>query len=241
MGNRVLSLLTTALNRSEVWRYRPEGTNPCRNVKRYPEEKRERYLTPDELARLGTVLAEVEYENWDTPSIVPLIRLLTLTGTRLREIMTARWDWVDFRAGALSIPDSKTGAKTILLTAPAMAVLNGIERHDDNPYVIVGKKPGAHLANAFKPWSRIRKRADLEGVRLHDLRHSFGAAGAGLGLSLPMIAKLLHHKKIETADRYAHVDLDPLRRAGETVAATLDGWMKGDAGAEVVEIGKRKS
>ena len=240
-GNRVLSLLSTALNLAEVWRYRADGMNPCRHVKRHPEKSRQRYLTPEELGRLGEMLGEVERENWDTPSIVPLIRLLILTGCRLREIMTARWDWVDFKARTLEVPDSKTGSKTVLLTPPALAVLDEIERREDNPHIIVGRQPGKSLVNALKPWRRICKRAGLEGVRLHDLRHSYAAAGAGSGLSLPIIAKLLHHRQLVTAERYSHVDIDPLRRAAERTAAVLNGWMKGEDGAEIVEIGKRKS
>ena len=238
-ANRALSLLSTAFNLAEVWRMRPDGTNPCRLVKRNEEAARERFLTPDELGRLGKVLSEIEGENWTTPSIVPLIRLLILTGARLREIMHAKWKWFDEEEGLLRLPDSKTGQKAILLTPPALAVLYGIDR-GDNPYIIAGRKAKVPLTNATKPWGRICERAKLRGVRLHDLRHSFGAAGAGSGLSLPMIAKLLHHKQLSTAERYAHVGGDPLRAAAETTAATLDGWMRGKEGAEVVEIEEAK-
>ena len=239
-ANRTAALLSKAFNLSEVWRWRPDGTNPCRHLEKYPERKRERYLTPDELRRLGKVLAKVEREKWDTPSIVPLIRLLIVTGCRLREIMTARWEWVDFEAGTLTLPDSKTGEEVVLLTPPALELLSTIERGEDNPYIIVGHKNGAHLVNPTKPWHRIRERAGLQDVRMHDLRHTFASAGAGSGLSLPMIGALLHHKQASTTQRYAHLYDDPLRRAAATTAAVLDGWLNGKEAAEVVELPRHK-
>ncbi len=235
-ANRMIALLSKAFNLAELWEWRPDGTNPCRHIEKYEEKKRERYLTPDELQRLGKVLAEAEREQWDTPSIVPLIRLLILTGCRLREIMLSRWSWVDMEAGTLTLPDSKTGAKVILLTPPALAVLNAIERREDNPYIIAGRKPGKHLVTPTNPWGHIKKRAGLPDVRLHDLRHTFGAAGAGSGLSLPIIGALLHHKEASTTQRYSHVHQDPLRRAAERTASTLDGWLNGKSGAEVVKL-----
>ncbi len=235
-ANRVRALLSKAFNLAEKWKWRPDGSNPCRHVTRYEEIPRKEYLDSDKLRRLGKVLAEVEREQWDTPSIVPLIRLLILTGCRLREIMLAEWEWVDMEAGTLTLPDSKSGEKTILLTPPALAVLAAIERREDNPFIIAGKKPGTHLVTPNKPWGQIKKRADLPGLRMHDLRHSFGAAGAGIGLSLPIIGALLHHKETSSTARYSHVDKDPLRRAAETTAATLDGWLNGKAGAKVVKL-----
>ncbi|MEE9296954.1 MAG: site-specific integrase, partial [Phycisphaerae bacterium] len=236
MANRMVALLSKSFNLAELWNLRPDGTNPCLHIEKYPEKKRERYLTPDELKRLGKALAEVEREQWSVPSIIPLVRLLVLTGCRLREIMLARWEWVDFEAGTLTLPDSKTGAKIILLTPPALAVLNAIERREDNPYIIAGRKPGKHLVTPTTAWGHIRKRASLPDLRMHDLRHTFGAAGAGSGLSLPIIGALLHHKDSSSTARYSHVDQDPLRRAAETTAAALDGWLNGKSGAEVVKL-----
>ncbi len=237
-ANRTASLLSKAFNLAEIWGWRPDGSNPCRHVQKFPEKSRERYLTPDELRRLGGVLAEVKREAWDTPSIVPLIRLLILTGCRLREIMTARWEWVDLEARTLRLPESKTGEKGFLLTAAVIAVLSKIERVDGNPYIIAGKMKGGHLVNPTKPWHRIRARADLPNLRLHDLRHTFASAGAGSGLSLPIIGALLHHTQASTTDRYLHLYDDPLRRAAETTASTLDGWLTGETGADVVELSR---
>ena len=239
-ANRTIALLSKAFNLSEIWGWRLDGTNPCRHIEKYPERKRGRYLTPDELRRLGKVLAEVEREKWDRPGVVPLIRLLILTGCRLREIMTARWEWIDFDAGTLKLPDSKTGEKVVVLTPPALEVLSRIERVEDNPYIITGLKRGAHLVNPTKPWHRIRERAGTLDVHLHDLRHTFASAGAGSGLSLPMIGALLHHKQASSTQRYAHFYDDPLRRAAATTAATLENWLNEKEAAEVVELPRRK-
>lgn len=235
-ANRLLTLLSKMFNLAILWGWRTDERNPARLVQRFKERNRERYLTPDELRRLGDVLAQRDNRKGRTESIVPLVRLLILTGARLSEIMLAEWDWVDREAGMLRLPDSKTGAKTIMLSGPALAVLDAIPRIEGQPYVIAGRKPGMPLVNPAKPWDRIRKRAGLEGVRLHDLRHTFASAAVGTGLSLPMIGKLLGHTQASTTERYAHLHDDPVRRAAETTASTLNAWMQGKQGAEIASL-----
>ena len=151
------------------------------------------------------------------PFIMAAIRLLVLTGARLNEILTLQWEWVDFDAQCLRLPDSKTGAKTICLNPPAMQVLADIPRLENNPFVICGGKPGAHLINLQKPWRRIRKLAGLDDVRLHDLRHSFASIAVASGMSLPLIGALLGHSQPQTTARYAHLSDDPLKKAVKTV------------------------
>lgn len=175
------------------------------------------------------------------PYAVAAIRLLILTGARLREILHAKWDYVDWDRGLLLLPDSKTGRKTVYLSAPALAVLQSLPRSTTSPFIIPGltkladesaaqkakepePKPRADLK---KPWAAISRAAGLTGVRLHDLRHSFAATGAGASLGLPMIGKLLGHTQPDTTARYAHLDADPMRRAtnmiGNQIAAAMDG------------------
>jgi integrase len=117
----------------------------------------------------------------------------------------------------LRLPDSKTGAKVIYLNEAAIKLLRTIPRLQRNPYVIVGHKPGAHLVEIQKPWRRIRQKADLLGVRIHDLRHSFASTAAGMGMSLPMIGKLLGHTQAATTQRYAHLAADPVRTASDLI------------------------
>lgn len=238
-ANRVLALLSKMMNLAERWGLRPDGSNPCRHVEKYRERKRERFLSADELGRLGEVLAEAERTATELPSVVAAVRLLVLTGCRLSEILTSRWEHVDFEGACLRLPDSKTGGQVVQLSAPALEVLAGLER-DGSPWVIRGARDGAHLVNLEKPWRRLRARAGLQNVRLHDLRHSFASVAAGLGEGLLMIGKLLGHTQAQTTHRYAHLAADPVKAATERVGATIAGMMRG-SGAEVVDLpGRRK-
>ncbi len=119
------------------------------------------------------------------------IRLLILTGARLREILDAQWSQLDLERGVLFLPDSKTGKKPLYLSAAAQSVLAQIPRIKDNPHIIAGAGKGAPRADLHRPWKAVRKAAGLDGVRIHDLRHSFASFGAGASLGLPIIGKLL--------------------------------------------------
>jgi integrase len=185
-ANRSLAVLSKAFNLCEVWGWRPDGSNPCRHIQRYREEKRERFLSGEEMTRLADAISEAERQQTECPAAIAAIRLLALTGCRSSEIKKLRWSEVDFERRCLRLSDSKTGRRTVYLNTSALEVLAGIERLPGNPYVIVGAKPGAHLIGLSRPWFRIRKRAGLEDVRLHDLRHSFASVAAASGLSLPM-------------------------------------------------------
>jgi integrase len=144
---------------------------------------------------------------------------LIFTGARLREILHLKWDQIDFERGLLLLPTSKTGKKTILLNAPALAILNNLPRAGE--YVIAGTSLDKPRADIKKPWKAVSKRAGLTGVRIHDLRHTHASVGAGAGLGLPIIGKLLGHTQAVTTQRYAHLDNDPLRKASERIASYL--------------------
>ncbi len=221
MANRTLALLSRLMTLAEKWGLRPDGSNPCRHVERFPEKKRERFLASAELAKLGEVLAAVEHENVEWSSVVPAIRLLLFTGARLSEILTLRWEHVDLERGCLNLPDSKTGAKTVHLNPPALKVLSEIEREEGTPWVIRGRRENAHLIDLEHPWQRIRKRAGLKGVRIHDLRHTFASAGAAVGSSLPMLGALLGHTQAATTARYAHLAADPLKEVNDRIGARI--------------------
>jgi integrase len=174
----------------------------------------------------------------ETAAAIAAIRLLILTGCRVGEILTLQWSEVDFEQRCLRLADSKTGRKTVYLNTAALQVLAGIERADDNPYVIEGSKPGNHLVGLTRTWFRIRRRAGLAEVRLHDLRHTYASIGAGMGLSLPIIGKLLGHTQPVTTQRYAHLAADPMRQAAERIGATIEAALAGRPKAAVVEIGR---
>lgn len=257
-ANRALALISSVWN----WAARREevefGDNPARGIERNKERRRERFLTSEEVARLGDALHEAEAiglawsvdeaspkakhapkENRRTkidPYAAAAIRLLILTGARLREVLDAKWEHVDFERSIIHLPDSKTGAKPIYLSAAALNVLNRLPRTAGNPHVIHGEKDGAPRSDLKKPWGAITRAAGLEGVRIHDLRHSFASFGAGASLGLPIIGKLLGHSQAATTHRYAHLDADPMRRAVDTIGATITAAMNRSAKGEVTTI-----
>jgi integrase len=226
-ANRCLAVLSKMMNLAEAWGLRLDGSNPVRHVKKYRELKRERSLTREELQRLGAVLADSHTKATESPFAIAAIWLLILTGARLREILTLRWEYLDLSAQALRLPDSKTGAKLIYLNGAAIKLLRTIPRMANNPYVIAGKKHGASLVNLQKAWRRIRAKANLTDVRIHDLRHSFASVAAGVGMSLPMIGKLLGHTQASTTQRYAHLAADPVRTASNLIGAEITAAMNG--------------
>lgn len=216
-ANRTRANLSKFFNWCEEHGYRDEFSNPTRHVKKYKEHARHRYLSVEEQERLGIALNEAERENIASSYAVNAIRLLSLTGARLREITHLKWEHVNLERGTLDLPDSKTGRKTIYLNAAAKDVLSKIVKQIDNPYVICGIIQCSPLINLQKPWTRIRSIAGLDDVRIHDLRHTFASVAVMGGMSLPMIGALLGHTRPQTTARYAHLAADPLRRAAEMV------------------------
>ncbi|MDN7353322.1 tyrosine-type recombinase/integrase [Acetobacter senegalensis] len=216
-ANRVLGVLSIMFTLADTWGVRSDGINPCWKVKRYKEVKRERYLTPDELVRLGKALREADGE----PEAATCIHLLLLTGCRLGEVQTLKWEYVDFQAGVLRLPDSKTGAKIVPVGKAALDVLAGIPRIEGNPYVITGKVDGQYLTDIQKPWRRLRARARLDTLRIHDLRHSFASDALQLGTDLTMIGRLLGHTQVQTTARYAHIKTTSMKHAADKVSSFI--------------------
>jgi integrase len=265
-ANRMLAVVGSLYTFAGKRKLLPLGFNPARGIDKYPERGRERFLTGEELAKLGDAIREAETVGlpWDIdhtkstakhapkeanrrtvidPFAAAAIRLLIMTGARLREILKLEWQHVDLERGLLLLPDSKTGAKSIILNAPALAVLAGLERI--GAYVIAGQSAGTDgekpRADLNKPWRSIAKWAGLAGLRIHDLRHTHASFGAGAGLGLPIIGKLLGHARASTTQRYAHLDTDPLRRASEHIGGRLAAAMgepasKADRGGVVVRM-----
>ena len=241
-ANRALAVIGAMYAFADKRGLVPEGTNPARRIEKFREHRRERFLNVDELERIGAALRAAETVGiaWEVdetkprakhlpkpenrrslldPSAAAAIRLLILTGARLREILDLRWEHVDFERSVLMLPDSKTGRKTIMLNAPALAVLAALPR--TGAFVIAGNDPEKPRADLHRPWKTVAKRAGLDRVRIHDLRHTYASFGAGSGLGLPIIGKLLGHREAATTQRYAHLDNDPLRRASGAIGATI--------------------
>jgi len=239
-ANRVIAILSAAYAFAIKSQILPKGTiNPAVGIEKFKEQSRERFLTDEELARLGDAIRQAETigipkrlsdskhaakkpENRVTkigPHAAAALRLLIFTGARLREILHLRWDHVDLQRGLLFLPDSKTGKKTIVLGTAAMEVLNDLPRVGN--YVIAGDDPEKPRADLQRPWALVSGHAGLYGLRLHDLRHSFASVGAGSGLGLPIIGKLLGHSNTTTTERYAHLATDPLRRATDAISGAI--------------------
>lgn len=246
-ANRAMALLSAAYVWGSKRGYVPEGMNPAAKIDRNKEEARERYLTADEMARLGDALREAEtigipHKHSESkhapkeknrtiygPHVTGAIRLLMLTGCRLREILNLRWDEYDAKRGLLLLPDSKTGKKTVVLSAAAQTELDSLPRI--GKYVIASRsvatedeKPRTDLK---KPWAAIAGRAGIADVHIHDLRHTFASVGAGDGMSLLTIGKLLGHADAATTQRYAHVDVNPARAAANAIAGQIAAAMGG--------------
>ncbi|GAB4356111.1 MAG: site-specific integrase [Kiloniellaceae bacterium] len=221
-ANRVLALLSKMFKLAELWGLRPPNSNPVLHVKRFAEKKREGFLGPEELGRLGAALSEADQTREIHPTLVAGIRLLLLTGCRLSEVVSLQWALIDFEAGTIRLPDSKTGAKTIYLGEAALDVLAKLPRQSN--YVLPGiKDPEGPLSGATldHAWRRVREKVGLQGYRLHDLRHTFASWAVNGGASLPITGALLGHREMQTTQRYAHLSRSPLKKAANEVTMQL--------------------
>lgn len=222
-ANRNIEIISKMFNLAELWGLRPDGTNPRRHIKKYPEKKRERFFSEGELGAIGRVLDEMEAERIELPSAIAAVRLLLFTGCRLREIMTLKWSYVDLDRSALHLPDSKTGAKIVSIDNAAVEVMKKLERVPDNPFVITGRVPGQHLTDLQPFWQRVRGRAGLKDARIHDIRHTFASVAVSNGMSLPIIGKLLGHTQVQTTARYAHLARAPQIEAANDITSLIAG------------------
>ena len=213
--------------------------NPVRGVTRYKGRSSKRYLSAAELAKLGEALAAADRDG-ENATATAAVRLLILTGCRRSEILAARREWVDTEHGYLHLPDSKTGQKLVPLGAPALAIIAELPQVKGNPYLLPGEKKDMHFVGLPKAWDRIKGRAGLNDVRLHDLRHAFASVGASGGTSLLIIGALLGHRDTKTTQRYAHLQDDPVRAAANRISGTIDAAMKGKPAASVVRLKGRK-
>jgi integrase len=245
-ANRARALLSTMMNMAQSWGYRPRGSNPCPGARRFAEERRQRFLTGDELARLGQALAAAERDGAESPAAITALRLLLFTGCRLSEVRTLKWSYVDLDRAMLNLPTSKTGAKPVFLSAPALQALAALDRPEGGAdgYVFPASRrrrlgdTAADTAGGMRPiedlhgpWQRIRLSAGMPELRMHDLRHTFASMGAAGGLSLQLIGGLLGHASVRTTQRYAHLvdaaQRDGVERIGADLARAVDGKPRG--------------
>jgi integrase len=220
-ANRALALLSRMFSMAIKWQMRRD--NPCKGVEKNPEEKRSRYLSGDELARLSAALAELRDQT-----AANAIRLLLLTGARRGELLRARWQDINFERGQWSKPASSTKqAKlhVVPLSAPALQLLSGMRERagDDAEWVFPAVIKSGPRTNLDLAWNEARTTAGIADIRLHDLRHSFASQLASSGASLPLIGALLGHATPQMTARYAHLFDDSQRAAVERVGAIISG------------------
>ena len=216
-ADRSMPILSVIMREAEVMGLRPEGSNPCRGIRRYRRKGRERFLSDEEIRRLSAKLAAHESRY---PQQAAIVRLLLLTGCRKGEILTLHWS--DYREGRLFLRDSKTGPRTVWLSEPARAVLDGLERKGRWMFpVSKGDRPrSAGWLDRF--WHRVRAEAELEDIHLHDLRHTVASLALRQGETVLAIGRLLGHRKAETTLKYIHLADAMMQEAVETVGAALE-------------------
>ncbi|MGR9230041.1 tyrosine-type recombinase/integrase [Rhizobium leguminosarum] len=260
VANQALRILSSIFNWAAITGFVPEEhRNPAMRIEKFEEVGRERFLSRDELAQLGAAIAEAETIGieWDidetkpnakhipklrrttiTPHVAAALRLLIFTGMRLREVLNLEWAHFDRDRRILLLADSKTGKKAVVLSDAAYDILLALPR--TGRYVIASESAGLAdekpRADLKKPWRLVTKRAGLDGLRIHDLRHSFASFGAGGGLGLPLIGGLLGHSDPKTTARYAHLATDPLRQAANAIAGSIA--LSLDGGDNVVPFRK---
>jgi integrase len=231
LANRMLTALSKMFALAILWRMRE--SNPARGVGRNQEQKRKRYLSGDEMARLTAALSEYPHRP-----AADAIRLMLLTGARRGEVLSATWDQLDLAAGIWTKPASTTKQQrdhVVPLSAPARQVLASIRARTEGPYVFPAREDGPRR-NLKRHWARLCRTADITGLRMHDLRHSYAAVLASSGVGLHVIGGLLGHSSPTTTHRYAHLIDAALRAATEKAGAII----AGEPSAEVVALkGKR--
>lgn len=245
-ANRAIKLVSAAYGWGSRHGHVPEGMNPASGAKLNEEEGRERYLSSAEMLAIGNAMIVAETIGLPvdagtakhapkgqlvvmSPYATAAVRLIMLTGARLREILNLRWDEVDMERGVLRLPDSKTGKKTVFLPAAAVEIIKGLTRL--GAFVIAGESAGTKnekpRADLKRPWAAICKRAGVTGVRIHDLRHTFASTGIGDQMGLPVIGALLGHSDPSTTQRYAHLADEAARRAVEAIGSKIAAHLGG--------------
>lgn len=237
-ANRVIELMSKMFALAQRWGFVADGhTNPAKGIEHYREEKRDRWVTPEELPKLAEAIDQEQ-----NPYARAAVWMYLLTGARKSELLKARWDDLNVERRELRLPETKAGRiHYVPLSEPAMTLLANIPRLAGNPYILPGLKSGAHLVNISKPWGRIRKAAGVEDVRLHDLRRTVGSWLAQAGNSLHLIGRVLNHSNPNTTAVYARFGQDHVREALEAHAKRIMGIAGKGSAAEVVKIGKRRA
>ncbi len=210
-ANRTMALLSKMFNLAIQWGWRSD--NPAKDIKKYKEHGRHRWLDDEESQRLFTALDTYRNQN-----VANAIRLLILTGARKTELLSATWNQFDLEKGVWTKQSHSTKQRKmehVPISSLVLEILKQMKEQTDSPFLFPGKVPGKPLKDPKKAWNTIRKQADSPDVHIHDLRHTFASHLVSSGLSLSIVGKLLGHTQASTTQRYAHLADAPLREATE--------------------------
>jgi integrase len=238
-ANYVTSTLRAMLNFAERVGIRPPHSNPCKGVEFFREHNRERFLSEAEIGAAADGIEQAEREGVIGPHAAAGLRLALFTGARSGEIVSIKWDYIDWNRKQVRLPDSKTNTpRTIHLGDAAIEVLKTLPRV--GPFAIAGAKPGEAYKNLTRAWGTAREYVGLDDVRLHDLRHSYASLAAGRGVSLVMIGKLLGHKVSATTARYAHLARDQAASVNDELDAAMTAAIENRPARDAANVVKLK-
>lgn len=221
-ANRVLSLVRKMFNLAELWGYRPDGSNPCRHVPKYPEKGSTRFITDEQMVKLFSYLDKADADELEHPTYLLAIRLQFEFAARMSEILLLQWDWLDLTNNRVVWPDSKTGDMSKPLSAEARRLLENAPRYGVSPYICPATlnhdKPLSPHAY-YSAWRRILDRAGVPRVGTHGIRHRSATDIANSGIPVKVGMALTAHKTVAMFMRYVHTEDDPVRKAAELVAS----------------------
>jgi integrase len=187
-------------------------------VKKYKENKKQRFLDRSELLKLEESLNQQEREQKGSYYTVNALRLALYIGCRKSNILKLKWENVHLKEHYVFLPDTKVGEGACPLNKKAYDLLVSLKRQEGHPYVFPGKVPGKPLREIKTAWRKVLKRVGIKDFRFHDLRHSFASLSLSQGVDLYTVSKLLGHKNIATTTRYAHLELEKLKDASNKMA-----------------------
>jgi integrase len=217
-ANHAIRLLRHMFNLARDWKMLMNDS-PAARIRLFKEERRERYLTPEELVKLNDALRDEP--DWRWRAYFPLALML---GTRRGELCAVRWEHVDLHQRTIRLPETKAGRPHLLpLPRAAIAILESSPSYSRTGWIFPSKSSSGHIVEPAKAWQRIRKRAGVVDIRIHDLRHTLASWLVGAGYNLSLIGRALNHSQVATTERYAHLALDPVREALERNADLMFG------------------
>jgi integrase len=248
-ANIIVGVCSKIFNLAETWEMRPEGSNPCRKIERYRENRRERFLSGEELARLGATLRQAETEGlpWKKGGrtvyrriTTAAVELLLFTGCRLSEVLNLQWRQVDFEAGTINLLETKSGSpQVVVMNAPARQVLRELNAAKASEWVLPSisslRRPISKTA-IEKAWVKLKTAAQIPDVRLHDLRHTVGTYAGQTGANAFLVRDLLRHKNLAMTGRYVNRAQAPVRTLSDQVGERIAAAMAGAPSAEVVPL-----